>query len=171
MTKITFLRDDLTTQAVDTIVNPANRGLIGGGGLDGAINEMAGPKLVEASRKLAPCPTGEARITPGFDLPAKFIIHTVGPIYDVQKDEAPELLAACYRSCLGLAMRNGLKTIAFPSISTGVFGYPIILAAPIAVDTVREWVVQHPDVLDEVRFILHSTYDEELYRDLLGSKQ
>lgn len=168
MSKITFLQGDLTTQAVDAMVNPANRGLIGGGGLDGAINEKAGPKLVEASRKLAPCPTGEARITRGFDLPAKFVIHTVGPIYDIQKDEAPKLLASCYRSCLESAMQSGLKTIAFPSISTGVFGYPIILAAPIAVDTVRGWVAQHPDALEEVRFILHSTYDEELYRDLLG---
>ncbi len=167
MTKITHLLGDIITQKVDAIVNPANRGLIGGGGLDGAINEAAGPKLVEASRLQSPCPTGEARITPGFNLPAKFVIHTVGPIYEMQKDEAPDLLAKCYSNSLDLAVKNGLKTIAFPAISTGVFGYPKLLAAPIAVDTVREWVAQHPDQLDEIRFVLHSNEDEELYNDLL----
>lgn len=167
MTKTTFLLGDITTQKIDAIVNPANRGLIGGGGLDGVINEKAGPKLVEASRKLSPCPTGEARMTPGFNLPAKFVIHTVGPIYEVQKDDAPELLAKCYRSCLDLAKQQGLTTIAFPSISTGVFGYPIILAAPIAVDTVQAWIAEHPDKIQEVRFILHSQQDFELYESLI----
>lgn len=167
MTRISHLLGDIITQKVDAIVNPANRGLIGGGGLDGAINEKAGPKLVEASRLQAPCPTGEARITPGFNLPAKFVVHTVGPIYEMQKEEAPELLAKCYSNSLDLAVKNGLKTIAFPAISTGVFGYPKLLAAPIAVDTVRDWVAQHPDQLDEIRFVLHSKDDEELYNDLL----
>ncbi len=167
MTRISHLLGDVTTQKVDAIVNPANRGLIGGGGLDGLINQKAGQKLVEASRVQAPCPTGEARITPGFNLPAKFVIHTVGPIYEMQKEEAPELLAKCYSNSLDLAVKNGLKTIAFPAISTGVFGYPKLLAAPIAVDVVRDWVAQHPDQLDEIRFVLHSKEDEELYNDLL----
>lgn len=166
-TNISIVLGDIVIQRVDAIVNPANRGLIGGGGLDGAINEAAGPKLVEASRLLAPCPTGEARITPGFDLKAKFVIHTVGPIYDMQPDEAPELLAKCYASCLDVAMNRGLKTIAFPAISTGVFGYPKMLAAPIAVASVRDWVAHHPDQLDEVRFVLYSREEAELYHDLL----
>lgn len=168
MTRITHLLGDITTQEVDAIVNSANRGLIGGGGVDGAINEKAGTALVEASRKLAPCPTGEARITPGFKLPAKYVIHTVGPFYEAQKDNAPELLANCYRSCLDLAAENDLKTIAFPSISTNIYGFPILLAAPIAIETVRTWIASHPDVLEEIRFVLHSEEDAQLYRDLLG---
>lgn len=167
MANLTITQGDITVQHVDAIVNAANTSLAGGGGVDGAINAASGPRLIEASHKLAPCPTGEARITPGFKLAAKFVIHTVGPIYGMADGREAELLASCYRSSLNLAMENGVRTIAFPSISTGVFGYPIELAAPIAIQTVQQWLVEHPDLFDEVRFVLHSPADYKIYKALV----
>ncbi len=127
---------DITTLAVDAIVNAANPTLLGGGGVDGAIHRAAGPGLVEECRHLGGCPTGEARITGGHRLPAKRVIHTVGPIWTDGRHGEPELLAAAYRNSIGLAMADGAKSIAFPAISTGVYGFPPEAAAPIAVDTV-----------------------------------
>ena len=162
-TNISIVLGDIVIQRVDAIVNAANPSLSGGGGVDGAIHAAAGPELVKASMKLAPCPTGEARITPGYKLPAKFVIHTVGPVYEQAEERAPKLLAQCYRSCLDLAAENKVSSVAFPSISTGVYGYPIGEAAPIAISAVRAWVAQHSDVIKEIRFVLFSQADYGVY--------
>jgi len=130
---IELFRGDITKLNVDAIVNAANHALQGGGGVDGAIHRAAGPELARAGKAVGPCPTGEARITPGFQLPAKFVIHTVGPVYGRENGREAELLASCYRSSLQLALDNGARTIAFPAISCGVFGYPVDEAATIAV--------------------------------------
>ena len=135
--RIKALRADITTLAVDAIVNAANCTLLGGGGVDGAIHRAAGPELLEYCRSFGGCRTGEARITPGFKLPAKFVIHTVGPVYRDGQHGEPERLAACYRNSLALAAENGCKSIAFPCISTGIYGYPIEEAAKIAVREVK----------------------------------
>lgn len=168
-TFISIVLGDIVTQKVDAIVNAANTSLSGGGGVDGAIHAAAGPELVKASMKLAPCSTGEARITLGYKLPAKFVIHTVGPIYDVVKEQVPELLARCYRSCLDLAAEHKLTSIAFPSISTGVYGYPIRQAAPIAMGAVKQWIAENPESFTEIRFVLHSQQDYDVY-DALGPR-
>ncbi len=133
-----FVLGDITTIAVDAVVNAANEALSDGAGVNGAIHRAAGPKLPAACRAVAPCPTGEARITPGFDLPARFIIHTVGPVWRGGQHDDARLLASAYRSSIRLAGENGLHSIAFPAISCGIFGYPVEAAARIAVDTVRE---------------------------------
>lgn len=151
--RVELVRGDITTQDVDAIVNAANTGLGGGGGVDGAIHRAAGPRLVEASRAQAPCPTGEARITPGFDLPARHVIHAVGPVWHGGGRGEPELLAAAYRSSVALAVAHGLGSVAFPSISTGVYGYPVHLAAPVALDAVT---AASGDDLDLARFVLFS---------------
>ena len=143
---IKIIQGDITTLGVDAIVNAANQMMLGGGGVDGAIHRAAGPELYEACLKVPEvrpgirCPTGEARITPGFRLPAKFVIHTVGPVYYDGQHGEPEKLSACYRNSLALAAENGCKSIAFPCISTGVYGYPIEDAAKIAVREVEEFV-------------------------------
>ncbi|HKU41735.1 MAG TPA: O-acetyl-ADP-ribose deacetylase [Polyangiales bacterium] len=137
------VRGDITTLALDAIVNAANTRLLGGGGVDGAIHRAAGPQLLQACRavpEISPgvrCPTGEARITPGFALPARYVIHTVGPIWQGGGAGEPELLAACYRNSVQLAVENGVRSIAFPAISCGVYGYPVERAAEIAVATLR----------------------------------
>ncbi|HTJ41592.1 MAG TPA: O-acetyl-ADP-ribose deacetylase [Kofleriaceae bacterium] len=128
---------DITKLAVDAIVNAANSSLLGGGGVDGAIHAAAGPQLKEACRPLAPCPTGEARITPGFALPAKYVIHTVGPVWQGGDDDEAELLASCYRASLALAVAHGVASIAFPAISTGAYRFPLRGACEIAAATVR----------------------------------
>lgn len=136
---------DITTLEVDAIVNAANSSLLGGGGVDGAIHRAAGPELLEECRSLGGCPTGEARITAGYRLPARWVIHTVGPIYDSARDaRCAELLASCYRTSLDTALENGVHSVAFSAISTGVYGYPLVEATKIAVATVRAWLAEHP---------------------------
>ena len=145
---IKVIQGDITTLAVDAIINAANERMLGGGGVDGAIHDAAGEELFKACLKVPEvrpgvrCPTGEARITSGFKLPAKFVIHTVGPVYRDGQHGEPEKLAACYRNSLALAAENGCKSIAFPCISTGVYGYPIEKAAKIAVREVKNYLTQ-----------------------------
>jgi O-acetyl-ADP-ribose deacetylase (regulator of RNase III) len=157
---------DITTLAVDAIVNAANESLLGGGGVDGAIHRAAGRELFEECSRLGGCPTGQARITKGFRLRAKYVIHTVGPVYNAREKDA-ELLASCYRESLRLAAEHGVGTIAFPCISTGAFGYPAREAATIAYTTVRDWLRtrQMPAM---VTFCCFSERDAELYRALLS---
>lgn len=163
------LQADITTLAVDAIVNAANSSLLGGGGVDGAIHRAAGPELLAACRPLGGCPTGEARITPGFRLPARFIIHTVGPVWHGGERNEPALLAACYRNSLALAAENGLRRIAFPSISTGIYGYPFAAATDIAIDSVRQAVAATPDAFDEIIFCCFSADDHAHYAQVLGA--
>ena len=141
--KLRAVQADITTLAVDAIVNAANCTLLGGGGVDGAIHRAAGPELLEYCRRFGGCQTGEARITPGFKLPARFVIHTVGPVYADGRHGEPAKLAACYRNSLALAAENGCKSVAFPCISTGVYGYPVGEAARIAVREAVTFLAAH----------------------------
>lgn len=168
-TRITLIQGDITTQQVNAIVNAANERLLGGGGVDGAIHRAAGPQLLAECRTLGGCPTGDARITRGYRLPARFVIHTVGPIWHGGERNEPELLASCYRTSLRLAVDNGAKTVAFPSISTGVYGFPIERAAPIAIETVQDCVADEPS-LEEVRFVCFSGEDYAVYQQELQQR-
>lgn len=163
---LTALRADITTLAVDAIVNAANESLLGGGGVDGAIHRAAGPELLAECRALGGCPTGEARITRGYRLPARHVIHTVGPVWRGGARGEADLLASCYRRSLELAAAHGVATIAFPCISTGVYGYPADEAARIAVGTVRDLVTQS---FREVVFCCFSESDRALYAALLDA--
>jgi O-acetyl-ADP-ribose deacetylase (regulator of RNase III) len=168
--KLELLQGDITDQDTEAIVNAANRSLLGGGGVDGAIHRAAGPQLLAECRTLGGCQTGDAKITKGYRLKAKYVIHTVGPIYHSEGKKAPELLASCYRRSLELASEKKLKSVAFPSISTGAYGYPLEEAAPVALKTVTDYLKSHPDI-QLVRFVLfgkeaYQAYEKAL-KDLL----
>jgi O-acetyl-ADP-ribose deacetylase (regulator of RNase III) len=150
--RMTVVQGDITRQEVDAIVNAANERLRGGGGVDGAIHRAAGPDLLEECIQIGGCPTGEARITKGYRLPARYVIHTVGPVWQGGDRGEAEKLAACYRNALRLALENGAKTVAFPGISTGVYGYPLEDATRIAMTTVRDCLAEMP-AIEEVRFV------------------
>lgn len=165
---IRAIQADITTLSVDAVVNAANCSLLGGGGVDGAIHRAAGPELLDVCRPLGGCKTGEAKITPGFRLPSKYVIHTPGPVWHGGNHREPELLRNCYRNALGLADGAQCRTIAFPGISTGVYGYPLRAASEIAVKTVSGWNGPFPE---EVIFCCFSGESLEIYRELLKHHQ
>jgi O-acetyl-ADP-ribose deacetylase len=164
--RMVVVQGDITKQAVDAIVNAANERLLGGGGVDGAIHRAAGPELKEECRKIGGCPTGEARITKGYGLPARHVIHTVGPVWHGGSKGEPELLAACYRNSLELAVESGVKTIAFPGISTGIYGYPLESATRLAMTTVKDCLARMP-AIEEVRFVTFGEEATEVARRVL----
>ena len=165
--RIEVFSGDITTLEVDAIVNAANEQLTPGGGVSGAIHRAAGPGLARDCAKLGGCPTGEARITAGHRLPAKHVIHTVGPVWHGGGQDEDGLLAACYRSSLDLARDNGLVSIAFPAISTGIFGYPLERATGIAVETVRAWLAENGD-FERVVFAVFGEAAQQAYRAALA---
>ena len=169
MTKISVIKGDITKLAVDAIVNAANTSLLGGGGVDGAIHRAAGRELLEECRTLNGCKTGEAKITRGYKLPAKFIIHTAGPVWHGGNDDEERLLHNAYYNSLQLAVQSDIKTIAFPNISTGVYHFPKQLAAEIAVKTVKEFITKNPGILNEVIFVCFDDENYEIYHTLLNS--
>lgn len=162
MTEIRFVQGDITKVAADAIVNAANSRLAGGGGVDGAIHRAGGPAIMEECRKIGGCPTGSAVATGAGKLPAKHVFHAVGPVYSGTKQDA-ELLRSAYQRCLELAKEWGAKTVAFPSISTGAYGYPVGEAAPVAIAAVREWIGRNPGALDRVTFVLFDRATLEAY--------
>jgi O-acetyl-ADP-ribose deacetylase len=167
--KIELMLGDITKQRVDAIVNAANTTLLGGGGVDGAIHRAAGPELLEECRRIGGCPTGEARITRAYRLPAKRVIHTVGPVWRGGKTSEKELLRNCYKNSMKLADENGINTIAFPSISTGAYGFPIERAAPIALEVVRE-NLQTMKTVEKVIFMCFSQSDYDVYEKFMKLK-
>ena len=168
MTTLRAIQGDITKVKVDAIVNAANSSLLGGGGVDGAIHRAAGPELLEECRTLNGCPTGQARLTKGYRLPARFVIHTVGPVWHGGSQDEAELLASCYRESLKLAAAHNLASIAFPCISTGVYDYPPEQACEVAIATVRDFL-RAPSSLNEIIFCCFSGNDLELYRSRLSA--
>lgn len=168
--RITIRMGDITQVDADGIVNAANSTLLGGGGVDGMIHWAAGSGLLEECRTLGWCPAGEARITGGHGLKARHVIHAVGPVYGMEGEEAPRLLAACYANSLTLAAEHGIRNIAFPAISCGAYGYPVREACRIALDTVLDFLVSH-DFPDKVIFVLYSCGDYEAYREYFELKR
>ena len=166
-TNIIILQADITTLDVDAIVNAANNSLLGGGGVDGAIHRAAGPELLAECRGLHGCPTGEAKITGGYCLQARYVIHTVGPVYTGAPRDA-ELLRSCYWNSLELARAHGIRSIAFPAISTGVYGYPLRPATEIACQTVADWLSAHPDCPMAVLFACFDDRTSDMYREVWG---
>lgn len=167
LARLTLHRGDITKLDVDAIVNAANTTLLGGGGVDGAIHRAAGPELLKECRSLGGCPTGEAKITRGYDLPAPYVIHTVGPVWRGGDHEEADLLASCYCNSLGLASANGLGRIAFPAISCGAYRFPIAPAARIAVETTKSFL-EHNGGFEEIIFAVTSDDVESAYAALLG---
>jgi O-acetyl-ADP-ribose deacetylase (regulator of RNase III) len=164
--KMSIIAGDITTLEVDAIVNAANESLLGGGGVDGAIHRAAGPDLLAYCRTLGGCPTGEAKMTPGFRLPARWVIHTPGPIWQGGSQQEEKLLANCYRNSLALAEAQGVRTIAFPAISTGIFGFPLERAAEIAITETRRFLEGHA-LPEEVIFVCFSARAAQVYRETL----
>jgi O-acetyl-ADP-ribose deacetylase (regulator of RNase III) len=165
--RMIVVQGDITKQKVDAIVNAANERMRGGGGVDGAIHRAAGPMLLEECIQVGGCPTGEARITKGYELPARYVIHTVGPVWHGGDKGEPELLASCYRKALGLAVANEVGTIAFPGISTGVYGYPLEDATRIALTTVKACLKEMPSI-EQVRFVTFGDEATQVATRLLG---
>ena len=163
--RITIVKGDITKLGTDAIVNAANESLLGGGGVDGAIHRAAGPVLLEECRKLNGCPTGEAKITKGYMLPAKYVIHTVGPIWTDGDSGEPDLLASCYINSLQLAKDNELRSIAFPSISTGVYGYPFAEACKIAITETHSFMNEYDNHI-KVTLVTHSQKDFDIYSSI-----
>lgn len=166
MSRIEIIQGDITKQAVDAIVNAANCSLLGGGGVDGAIHRAAGPELLAECRTLHGCETGRAKITRGYRLPAKYVIHTPGPVWHGGTHREDTLLASCYRSCLELAAENGCRTVDFPSISTGVYSFPVDRAAGIAIRTIGEFLADHPAV-ERVRMVCFDSRTRAAYEAAL----
>jgi O-acetyl-ADP-ribose deacetylase (regulator of RNase III) len=163
--KVEIVLGDITKQKTDAIVNAANKSLLGGGGVDGAIHRAAGPELLEECRTLNGCETGEAKITKAYILPAKFVIHTVGPVWYGGKNNEEKLLANCYQNSLKLAVQNNIKTISFPAISTGVYRFPIEKATQIAIRTTLDFLARNPEI-EKVVFVCFSQEDFEVYKKL-----
>ena len=172
--RIRLKQGDITREAVDVIVNAANTSLLGGGGVDGAIHRAAGPDLLSECQTLGGCPTGSAKLTRGYRLPARHVIHAVGPVYRNGQSGEPELLAGCYRTAMRLATEHGLRTIAFPAISCGVYGYPLDEAARIALTTVRDELMRSPRI-EQVVFVLFDSAAlavyERAFHELLGDER
>ena len=166
--RVELVQGDITRQDTDAIVNAANPSLLGGGGVDGAIHRAGGPEILEECRRLGGCPPGEARITTGGRLSARYVIHAVGPVYYNGKSGEPAKLASAYRCSLELAQKHGLRSVAFPSISTGAYGYPVEEAAPIALRTVVDYLRHHPGI-ELVRFVLYDTPTYAVYEEALRS--
>ena len=166
MNRIEIILGDITKQNADAIVNAANCSLLGGGGVDGAIHKAAGPELLKECRTLGGCETGKAKITKGYNLPAKFVVHTPGPIWNGGKDREAELLESCYKSCLELAAEYGCKTVDFPSISTGIYRFPLEKAAAIAITAIAEFLKEHRE-LERVRMCCFDEKTKTYYDEAL----